>query len=79
MSAPPRLCTCYRVWRARAMHWPVYVCARAYRLGLALISRAVFAFELKSRRTAEAGVGAARPPPVWLDKIEESGAAPPPG
>lgn len=50
------------VWRARAMHWPVYVCARAYRLGLALISRAAFAFELKSRRTAEAGVGAARPP-----------------
>lgn len=51
--------------RARAMHWPVYVCARAraYPLGLALISRAVFAFELKSRRTAEAGVGAARPPP----------------
>lgn len=71
---------CYRVWRsARDALACVCVRARAYRLGLALISRAVFAFELKSRRTAEAGVGAARPPTVWLDKIEESGAAPPPG
>lgn len=28
VSAPPRLCTRYRVRCARAMHWPVYVCVR---------------------------------------------------
>lgn len=54
----PRVIVC----AACAMWLPVCMCAcaHAYQIGLALISQAAFAFELKSRCTTVAGVGAAR-------------------
>lgn len=47
VSARPRLCTCYRVCCARNAAMAC-VCVCAYQIGRALISHAVFVFELKS-------------------------------